>query len=106
ATPQGIIHARYLRSGKWVPVRIAALSLRGAALMSGALPRTGDHVDIALAFAEHRALVRGPVQKVSTKEETALTGTATFSVLFDLDDSGRRQLTQLLTAARTAHVTI
>ncbi len=104
--PQGIIHARYLRSGRWVPIRIGALSLKGAALMSGALPRVHDHVDLAFAFGNYHALVRGPVNKVSTVDETAQTGAATFSVEFELDDSARRQLTTLLTAARAAQVTI
>ncbi|HEU0035863.1 MAG TPA: PilZ domain-containing protein [Kofleriaceae bacterium] len=105
-TPPGIIYARYLRSGRWVPIRIGALSLRGAALMTGALPRLHDHVDVALSYAGHRALVRGPVKKVSSVQEAAQTGAASFSVAFELDDSARRQLTNLLTAARAAQVTI
>jgi hypothetical protein len=105
-TPPGIIYARYLRSGRWVPIRIGALSLKGAALMAGALPRLNDHVDLAFAYADHRALVRGGVRKVSTVEETAQTGAATFSVQFELDDASRRELTSLLTAARAAQVTI
>ncbi|MBA3394612.1 MAG: PilZ domain-containing protein [Deltaproteobacteria bacterium] len=105
-TPPGIIHARYLRSGRWVPIRIGALSLKGAALMAGALPRLHDHVDIALSFGDQRALVRGPVSKVATMQEAALSGAATFSMHFDLDDASRRQLTSLLTAARAANVTI
>ncbi|HEY4244004.1 MAG TPA: PilZ domain-containing protein [Kofleriaceae bacterium] len=100
------IYARYLRSGRWLPIRIGALSLKGAALMAGALPRVQDHVDVALAFGGHRALVRGSVGKVSTMEEAAASGAATFSVAFELDDASRRQLTALLTAARAARVTI
>ncbi|MGN6108939.1 MAG: PilZ domain-containing protein [Kofleriaceae bacterium] len=104
--PPRIIYARYLRSGRWVPIRIGALSLKGAALMAGALPRLHDHVDVALAFGDHRALVRGPVHKVSSAEEAAQSGAATFSVSFDLDANARRQLTGLLTAARAANITI
>ena len=100
------IYARYLRSGKWVPIRIGALSLKGAALMTGALPRLHDHVDVALSYAGHRALVRGAVGKVSTMTEAAQTGASTFSVAFELDQASRRQLTALLTAARAANVTI
>ena len=96
------IYARYLRSGKWVPIRIGALSLKGAALLTGALPRLHDHVDVALSYAGHRALVRGAVGKVSTMTEAA----QTFSVAFELDQASRRQLTVLLTAARAANVTI
>ena len=105
-TPPGIIYARYLRSGRWVPIRIGALSLKGASLMSGALPRANDHVDVALAFGTHRALVRGSVGKVSSVSEAVMSGTASFSVTFQLDDAARRQLTTLLTAARAANVTI
>jgi len=104
--PHGIIYARYLRSGRWVPTRIGALSLKGAALMSGALPRLHDHVDLAFVYGDHRALVRGPVNKVSSTDETSQSGAATFSVEFELDDAARRQLTSLLTAARAAQVTI
>lgn len=101
-----VIYARYLRSGRWVPLRIGALSLKGAALMAGALPRINDHVDVALSFGAHRALVRGNVGKVSSHEEVATSGAATFSVNFQLDDAARRQLTSLLTAARAAKITI
>ena len=100
------IYARYLRSGKWVPIRIGALSLKGAALMTGALPRLHDHVDVALSYQGHRALVRGSVGKVSTMVEAQSTGASTFSVAFELDTASRRQLTVLLTAARDAKVTI
>jgi hypothetical protein len=104
--PPGSIYARYLRSGRWVPIRIGALSLRGAALMTGALPRVRDKVEIALAYANHRALVGGSVHKVSTGEEAARRGAASFSVLFELEDRSRGQLTALLHAARAANVTI
>src|SRR5262249_11093571 len=72
----------------------------------GALPRVNDHVDVALSFGAHRALVRGPVKKVSSIVEAATSGAASFSVSFELDDASRRQLTSLLTAARAANVTI
>ncbi|HEX4451668.1 MAG TPA: PilZ domain-containing protein [Kofleriaceae bacterium] len=100
------IYARYLRSGKWIPIRVGSLSLKGAALMTGALPRLHDHVDIALAYGGTRALVRGAVNKVSTMVEAATTGASTFSVAFELDTASRRQLTALLRAARAANVTI
>jgi hypothetical protein len=101
-----MIYARYLRSGRWVPIRVGALSLKGAALLTGALPRMKDHVDIALSFGTHRALVRGIVGKVSSVREAASTGAATFSVAFELDEASRKQLVNLLTAARDAKITI
>jgi hypothetical protein len=100
------IYARYLRSGKWIPIRVGSLSLKGAALMTGALPRLHDHVDVAFAYGSSRALVRGAVNKVSTMAEAATTGASTFSVAFELDTASRRQLTALLRAARAAKVTI
>ena len=100
------ISARYLRSGRWVPLRVGSLSLKGAALMAVALPRVNDRVEVALAYAQHRALVRGAVQKVSTMREAETSGATMFSVSFELDDGSRRQLTALLTAARAANVTI
>jgi PilZ domain len=103
-TDPDTLHARYLRSGRWVPIRIGALSLKGAALMACALPRIGDRVDVALSFANYRALVRGAVGKISTTQEAASSGATTFSVSFELDDGSRRELTALLTAARTAKV--
>ena len=106
APSSATIYARYLRSGRWVPIRIGSLSLKGAALMTGALPRVNDNVDVALSFGGHRALVRGSVGKVSSLEEFATSGASTFSVDFRLDDASRRQLTGLLTAARAAKVTI
>lgn len=102
----GVIYARYLRGGRWVPVRVGALSLKGAALLTGALPRLKDKVDVALTFGSHRALVRGVVGKVSSARESQTTGAATFSLAFDLDEPSKKQLTALLTAAREAKITI
>jgi hypothetical protein len=101
-----VIYARYLRSGRWVPVRVGALSLKGAALLAGALPRTNDRVDVALTFGSHRAIVRGVVGKVSSMREATQTGASTFTVAFELDEGSKRQLTALLTAARDAKITI
>jgi hypothetical protein len=106
APPAEVICARYLRSDRWVAARIGALSLKGVALMAGALPRLHDHADIVLTYGDKRALVRGPVTKLSSGDEVAQTGASTFSVAFELDDQGRRELTELLTAARAAQVTI
>ena len=101
-----VIYARYLRSGRWVPVRVGSLSLKGAALLAGALPRVDDNVDVALTYEGHRALVRGAVGKVSSTGESRSTGATTFSVQFDLDEASRKQLVGLLQAARAANVTI
>lgn len=101
-----VIHARYLRGGRWVAVRVGALSLKGAVLLSGALPRLDDRIEIVLAFGSHRAIVRGVVGKVSTTREATATGISTFSVAFDLDDAAKRSLTSLLLSARDAKITI
>jgi len=103
---QTTISAHCLRSGKWLPSRVASLSLKGASLMTSALPRRDDWVDVALSYAGHHAVVRGKVDNVASSQGAAATGSSTFGVHFDLDTSSRRQLTALLTAARAAHVTI
>jgi hypothetical protein len=75
-------------------------------LLTGALPRVEDRIEIALAFGNLRAAVRGVVGKVSTTREASATGVSTFSVAFDLDDAAKRSLTSLLLAAREAKITI
>ena len=75
-----MIYARYLRSGRWVPVRVGALSLKGAALLAGrAAAARGSASTSRSRTASHRALVRGAVGKVSTLGEARATGAATFS---------------------------
>jgi hypothetical protein len=101
----GTIYARYLCGDSWVPSRIGTLSLKGAALMAGELPRVADRIDIMLAYADYRALVRGVVEKISTMQEAATSGMTTFNVNFELDDGSRQELTALLTIARSAKVT-
>jgi hypothetical protein len=100
------IHARYLRGGRWVAARVGALSLKGAAFLTGALPRMHDRVDIELTFGAYRARVRGGVAKVSTMREASQTGASTFTVSFLLDDDSKKQLTALLMAARDAKIVI
>ena len=105
--PASTIYARYLRSGKWLPIRIGSLSLKGAALMTGALPRLHDHVDVALVVRRrtaHSSAARSARCRRCARQPS--TGASTFSVSFELDQASRRQLTALLTAARAAKVTI
>ncbi|HEX2686642.1 MAG TPA: PilZ domain-containing protein, partial [Kofleriaceae bacterium] len=102
----GTISARYLRSGRWLRIRICALSLKGATLMAGALPRVDDRIDVGLAYTNYRVLVCGVVEKISTSEESASSGKTTFGVRFELDEASRRELTALLTAARADKVTL
>jgi hypothetical protein len=101
-----MIYVRYLRGGRWVSARVGALSLKGAALLTGALPRTHDRVDVELTFGVHRARVRGTVAKVSTMREASQTGASTFTVSFLLDDTAKADLTALLLAARDAKIVI
>lgn len=101
-----VIYARYLRSGRWVPARVGALSLKGGALLAGALPRLDDRVDVAFTFGSYRAIVRGIVCKVSSSREATQTGASTFHLAWELDDNARRQLTSLLMSARDARITI
>lgn len=102
----GTIYARYLRSGRWVRIRIGALSLKGAALMACAMPRVEDRIDITVAYTNYRALVCGVVEKISSRHEAASSGAAMFSVRFELDAASRKELAALLTAARADKVTL
>lgn len=102
----GMIYVRYLRGGRWVSARVGALSLKGAALLTGALPRLHDRVDVELTFGAHRARVRGAVAKVSTMREASVTGASTFTVSFALDATSKESLTELLMAARDARIVI
>lgn len=106
ATPPDI-DARYLRGGDWVPARLRSLSLKSAYLVTGALPRPGDVVHLALGFRGTAAMISGSVYHVTTVEDAAHTGSSGFAVRFDSDDTPeRRQLTGLLKRARSAGVTI
>jgi hypothetical protein len=100
------IDVRYLRSGRWAPARLRALSLKGAYLITGAFPRVGDLVHIALGLGDLGALVRGAVFHVTTAADIASTGTSGFAVRFQLDDAARAQLSTLLQRARAMGVTI
>lgn len=98
------ISARFLRGGRWLAARVGSLSLRGAYILTGALPRSEDNVHIALGFGEHAALVRGRISRIDHGDEQ--NGTSGFAVEFDLDHAATGQLTALLLAARAAQVTI
>jgi hypothetical protein len=100
------IDVRYLRSGRWAPARLRALSLKGAYLITAAFPRVGDHVHIALGLGDLGALVRGVVFHVTTAADIASTGTSGYAVRFDLDDAAKNQLSALLHRARARGITI
>ena len=100
------IDVRYLRSGRWAPARLRALSLKGAYLITAAFPRVGDHVHIALGLGDLGALVRGVVFHVTTAADIASTGTSGYAVRFDLDDAAKSQLSAVLHRARARGITI
>jgi hypothetical protein len=101
------IDVRFLRGGQWTPARLRALSVKGAYLVTGAPPRLGDSVHVALGFHNHGALIRGTVYHVTSAADAMSTGSAGFAVRFPSYASpGRTQLVDLLTQARAAGVTI
>lgn len=101
------VGARYLRGGRWAPARLRSLSARGAYLVTGAPPRIGDHVHVALDLDEHSALVRGVVYHVTTARDATSTGSSGFAVRFAPDPSpARTRLLELLQAARSRGVVI
>ena len=101
------IDVRFLRGGAWTTARLRALSVKGAYLVTGAPPRLGDSVHVALGFRDQGALLRGTVYHVTTAADALATGSSGFAVRFPVYPSaGRTQLIELLTAARDAGVTI
>jgi PilZ domain len=75
--------------------------------VTGAPPRLGDSVHVALGFRDLGALLRGTVYHVTTAADAMATGSSGFAVRFPVYPSaGRQQLIELLTAARHAGVTI
>ncbi len=105
--PPPEIDVRYLRGSEWVTARLRSLSLRGAYLVTGALPRPGDTVHIALGFRGAGAMMSGHVYHVTTVEDAAETGSSGFAIRFPQQPSSQReQLVALLRRARAAGVTI
>ncbi len=101
------IEVSFLRGGAWATARLRALSAKGAYLVTGAPPRLGDSVHVALGFRDMGALLRGTVYHVTTAADALETGSSGFAVRFPVYPSaGRQQLIELLTAARQAGVTI
>ncbi len=104
-TPE--IDVRFLRGGQWTLARLRALSVKGAYLVTGAPPRQDDEVHVAIGFRDHGALLRGTVYHVTSAADALTTGSSGFALRFPGDNSaGKRQLVELLTAARAAGVTI
>jgi hypothetical protein len=101
------IDVRFLRGGIWVPARLRALSAKSAYLVTGAPPRLGDSVHVALGFRGQGAMVRGTVHHVTTVDDAAATGSSGFAVRFARYESpSRRQLVELLKQARACGVVI
>jgi len=101
------LEVRYLRGDTWVPARLRALSVRGAYLVAGGLPRQGEWVHLALSFRGTSAVIAGIVHHVTSIADAATTGSSGFSVKFPSDDSAEhRQLVALLQEARGAGVTL
>ncbi len=105
--PTPAIVARYLRGDDWALARLRSVSLRGAQLAAGALPRVGDAVPIALGFGDTGAVLRGRVVDVTTDDEARDRGASGFQVAFnDQEEGAIRQLTALLRKARAAGVSL
>lgn len=101
------IDVQFLRGGHWVPARLRSLSSRGAYLVTGAPPRVGDQVHVALDFDDASAMVRGTVHHVTTPDDAVSTGSSGFAVRFpQIDSPARRSLVAMLKRARSAGVTI
>lgn len=102
-----VVGVRFLRGGHWSPARLRSLSARGAYLVTGAPPRIGDAVHVALDLADRTALVRGTVYHVTTARDATTTGSSGFAVRFASDATpARSRLLELLQEARNRGVVI
>ncbi len=107
ATVTPALEVRYLRGREWTPARLRSLSLKGAELVAGALPRVGDSIRIALHFAGQHAAIAGIVRCITTVDDASATGSSGFTLGFlQVDSAERRQLVKLLKHARAAGATI
>lgn len=105
--PTEPVTVRFLRGGSWAPARLRSLSARGAYLVTGAPPRLGDEVHIALDLAEVSAVVKGTVYHVTTARDAAETGSSGFAVRFATEPGpARDRLVELLQRARGAGIVI
>jgi hypothetical protein len=105
--PAPPILARYLRGDEWAPARLRALSLRGAHLATGAPPRVGDKVPIALGYGDTGAVLRGHVVEVISETDARQRGAAGFRVAFaEKEGHAHRQLIALLRKAREAGISL
>lgn len=106
-SPTPSVHVRFLRGGQWSPARLRSLSARGAYLVTGAPPRIGDDVHVALELGELSVIVRGGVYHVTTARDAAETGSSGFAVRFPSDPGPTRdRLVELLQEARARGVVI
>jgi hypothetical protein len=101
------LDVRFLRGSDWVPVRVRALSARGAYIVTGAPARLGDTVHVSVTCAGRTALVRGTVYHVTSADDAVSTGASGFAVRFpEYACPARTHLVQVLVAARNAGITL
>lgn len=101
------IVARFLRGGQWSPARLRSLSAKGAYLVTGAPPRLGDEVYVALDLDDKSALARGAVYHVTSARDASETGSSGFAVRFATEPSAARgRLIELLQHARGRGIVI
>jgi Tfp pilus assembly protein PilZ len=101
------IVVRFLRGGQWSPARLRSLSAKGAYLVTGAPPRLGDEVYVALDLDDKAALTRGTVYHVTSARDASETGSSGFAVRFATEASAARsRLLELLQHARARGIVI
>jgi hypothetical protein len=105
--PSAFITVRFRRGDEWVPARLRSLGVKGAYLACGAPPRLHDDVHIALGLGTLGTVMRGTVVHVTSPDDARSSGAAGFGVLFPtIDSPSRRQLKELLKAARDQGVVL
>jgi len=87
---EAAIEVRYRRGGQWALARLRSLSVKGAYLVTGALPRLGDKVTLAFAYGDDGVTLQAKVYHITSVRDAAETGSAGFAVRFSHQASPER----------------
>ena len=95
------VNVRFLRGDKWMPGRLRGLNMKSARIATGAPPRSGDLVQVAVGLEHHGVVLRGRVTESQTGSAALESGFTGFEMEFpELTEDARDQLRTLLLRAR------
>jgi hypothetical protein len=80
------LEVRYRRGDTWLPGRLSSLTREGVFIATGAPPRVGEEIDLALSGPRVRLSARAQVVRVTGAEAAAILGAAGFGARFRRED--------------------